>query len=401
MAHIEDRWHRTDRATGKKVRTSRYGNGKRWCVRYRKPAGGEARKAFHRQVDAERFKASLEADALRGIWIDQQIARSLCKDMAERWFETTAPLKATTRKDYRSLLDTHVLPAFGSQRLADIDTLSIRGWVARLQQAGLSASRTKHAYHVLAAVLEAGVQAGGLTRNPASGVRIPRGRRPAMHVLDAGQVEQLADAIESPYGTLVRFAAYTGLRAGEIVALRLKRLDLLRGAVHVVESTSDVKGHLITGATKTYADRTVRLPRFLRDELAAHLAGQDGPSHPDGYVFTGRHGGQLRHNYFVYTHFKPALTKVGLPTTVRFHDLRHTCASLLIAQGAHPRAVMEHLGHSSISVTMDRYGHLFPEELHRLADRLDAARGEAVEAQTRPQRTGGIDPGGKTAGERR
>jgi integrase len=373
MAHLEDRWIRGDRSR------------LRWCVRYRDPAGSQRRKSFRRRIDAERFQASIEADKLRGTWIDQQVARTSVRELAERWFETTEPLKATTRKDYRSLLDTHVLPAFGSSALASIDTLSVRAWIARLQRDGLSVSRTKHAYHVLAAVLEAGVQAGGLARNPASGVRIPRGRRPAMHVLDAGQVEQLAEAIEAPYGTLVRFAAYTGLRAGEIVALRLKRLDLLRGAVHVVESTSDVGGHLVTGPTKTYADRMVRLPRFLRDELAAHLAGQDGPSHPDGFVFTGRHGGQLRHNYFVYTHFKPALAKVGLPKTVRFHDLRHTCASLLIAQGAHPRAVMEHLGHSSISVTMDRYGHLFPDELNRLADRLDAARGAVLEAPARPR----------------
>jgi len=77
---------------------------------------------------------------------------------------------------------------------------------------------------------------------------------------------------------------------------------------------------------------------------------------------------------------------------VRFHDLRHTCASLLIAQGAHPRAVMEHLGHSSISVTMDRYGHLFPDELNRLADRLDAARGAALEAPTRPRSAEGAEP---------
>jgi integrase len=74
-----------------------------------------------------------------------------------------------------------------------------------------------------------------------------------MHVLDAGQAEQLAGAMAAPYGTLVRFAAYTGLRAGEIVALRLKYLDLRRGAVRVVESTSDVRGHLVTGPTKTYA----------------------------------------------------------------------------------------------------------------------------------------------------
>jgi integrase len=93
-----------------------------------------------------------------------------------------------------------------------------------------------------------------------------------MHFLSAAEVERLAEAIVPPYGVLVRFAAYTGLRAGEIAALRVKRLDLLCGTVRVVEAASEVGGRLITGPTKTHAERTVRLPRFLRDELAAYLA---------------------------------------------------------------------------------------------------------------------------------
>jgi integrase len=196
-----------------------------------------------------------------------------------------------------------------------------------------------------------------------------------MHFLSAAEVEHLAQAITPPYGTLVRFAAYTGLRAGEIAALRVKRLDLLRGTVRVVESASEVGGRLISGPTKTYAERTVRLPRFLRDELAAYLA--DRPHAPDASLFTAPKGGPLRHNNFYQRFFCPALRAAGLSEQLRFHDLRHTCAALLIAQGAHPKAIQAHLGHSSIQVTMDRYGHLFPDALEHLADRLDAARTQA------------------------
>jgi integrase len=94
-------------------------------------------------------------------------------------------------------------------------------------------------------------------------------------------------------------------------------------------------------------------------------------------VFTAPKGGRLRHNNFYQRLFCPALRHAGLPEQVRFHDLRHTCAALLIAQGAHPKAIQAHLGHSSIQVTMDRYGHLFPDALEHLADRLDAARTQA------------------------
>jgi integrase len=93
-----------------------------------------------------------------------------------------------------------------------------------------------------------------------------------MLFLSAAEVERLAEAIVPPYGVLVCFAAYTGLRAGEIAALRVKRLGLLRGSVRVVESATEVGGRLMLGPTKTHADRTVRLPRFLREELAAYLA---------------------------------------------------------------------------------------------------------------------------------
>jgi integrase len=113
-----------------------------------------------------------------------------------------------------------------------------------------------------------------------------------------------------------------------------------------------------------------------------NLAGR--PRDPDGFVFTAPRGGPLRHNNFYQRIFCPALARAGLPAQVRFHDLRHTCAALLIAQGAHPKAIQAHLGHSSIQVTMDRYGHLFPDALEQLADRLDAAR---AAAGTYPART--------------
>jgi integrase len=167
--------------------------------------------------------------------------------------------------------------------------------------------------------------------------------------------------------------------------LRVKRLDLLRGTIRVVEAASEVGGRLTTGPTKTHAERTVRLPRFLRDELAAYLASRRRDH--DAFVFTSPMGRPLRHHNFYQRLFRPALARAGLPERVRFHDLRHTCASLLIAQGAHPKAIQVHLGHSSIQVTMDRYGHLFPDALEHLADRLDAAR---TQARTDPGR---IEPG--------
>jgi Phage integrase, N-terminal SAM-like domain len=101
-------------------------------------------------------------------------------ELAERWFATTATLKPKTREDYRSLLDNHVLPTFGERPVGSIDTLTVRGWLASLVRGGLSASRAKHAYYGLFAVLEAAIQAGALLRNPAAGIRVPRSLRREM-----------------------------------------------------------------------------------------------------------------------------------------------------------------------------------------------------------------------------
>ena len=167
----------------------------------------------------------------------------------------------------------------------------------------------------------------------------------------------------------MRFAAYTGLRPCELVALRVGRLDLLRGAVRVAEAAPEVAGRLEWGGLKTHEARTVRLPRFLCDELGAYLASR--PHDPEYLVFTTPLGGPLRESKFVPGYFKPAARAAGLPPTLRFYDLRHTAASLLIREGASIKAAQKHLGHATASITLDTYGHLFPDELDELARHLE------------------------------
>lgn len=120
--------------------------------------------------------------------------------------------------------------------------------------------------------------------------------------------------------------------------------------------------------TKTKSSRrTLSIPPFLGEILGEHLG-----LVPQGeFVFLGSDGGLLRRNNFRRRYWKPALTTAGLPDRLRFHDLRHTCASILIAQGAHPKEIQARLGHASIMTTMDRYGHLFPSLGAQLDDNLE------------------------------
>jgi integrase len=238
-------------------------------VTYRVPAGRQRSKVFVRKVDADRWMAENEAAKVRGAWVDPAAGRERFGEWAERWFGTTAALRPSTRHDYRTLLDRQVLPVFAGARLADLDALAVREWLAGLVGGGLSAKRARKAHQVLAQVLDAAVDGGRLARNVAAGVKLPKVQRREMHFLNAVQVEQLADAIDLRFGTLVRFAAYTGLRPCELVALRVGRLDLLRGTVRVAQAAPEVAGRLEWGGVKTHEARTVRLPRFLCDELGA------------------------------------------------------------------------------------------------------------------------------------
>jgi integrase len=351
-------------------------------ARYRDPSGRERKRSFARMTDARRFLVGVEDSKLRGAYVPPEAGRVGFAEWAERWFRTTLDLKPGTRRTYRQLLDNQVLPHFGTATLAGVDRLAVREWVAALVEGGLSPSRIRNAHQVLAQVFTAAVEGGRLARNPATGVRLPKRVDREMLFLDAAQIETLADTIAPAYRALVYFLAYTGLRFGEVVALKVKRLDLLRGTCEVVESATEVGSALVWGPTKTDERRTVRLPRFLCDELAAHLTGR--PRDPDALVFTAPMGGPLRERKFLHGQLKPAARRAGLPGTLRAHDLRHTAASLLIRQGASVKAVQKTLGHRSAVVTLDRYGHLWPDELEDLAERLDRARAAAVAPSARP-----------------
>jgi integrase len=314
------------------VRRAKSGRG--WEARYRDPLGRERARTFNTKREAEQFLGRQSADIQRGDYLDPRLARTTFEQWAKEWLATTVHLKPKTQASYESILNGRVLPTFGKARIAALEQVDVRRFVAELVQEGDAPGTVRNTFNVLRLVFGTAAGSGAIRVNPCSGVRLPRSVRSEMLFLEPHEILRLADAITPAFSTLVTFAAYTGLRAGEIGALRVGRLDLLRGAADVRESLADVKGKLVFGPTKTYAHRTVRLPRFLCDELGEHLAGRK--VRPTDLVFTGRNGSALRHNLFYVRHFKPAVIRAGLPSAFRFHDLRHTCAALLIAQGAHP-----------------------------------------------------------------
>jgi len=360
----------------------RPGRRRPWQVRYRDPSGRERARSFLRKADASRFAVTVEADRIRGEWTDPRLSKTTVAEWSQRWLRTKAHLKPKTLAGYESNLRAHVLPVFGSDQLRHVDRMAVEEWVADLQASGLGPSGVRQARQVLNSMMTLAVEAGYLVVNPVAGVKVAREPDPEMLFLSGGEVERLVAAIRKPYGTLVHLLAYGGLRWGEAVAVRRRRCDLLRSRIEVAESLSEARGELHFGATKTYRRRVVIIPAFLTELLAEHLA-REVDDDPDALVFTSPLGKPLRNSNFRRQVWYRAVGDAGLPEELRIHDLRHTCAALLIAEGAHPKAVQAHLGHSSISVTMDRYGHLFPSDMEALAAALDGVRREALANQMR------------------
>jgi integrase len=233
----------------------------------------------------------------------------------------------------------------------------------------------RKAYQLLAASLDAAVNDGLIARTPCRGIALPKVEHHEMRFLNPTEVAGLADAINPRYRALVLTAAYTGLRAGECAALKLPRLNLLQRQLTVAETLSDVRGHLRFTPPKTKAARrSVTLPASLCDELARHLSHYPTES----LVFTAAEGEPIRWSNLRRRTWQPATEAVGLDG-LRFHDLRHTHAALLIAAGEHPKVIQARLGHASIGTTLDTYGHLFEGLDEAAADRLDATwREQAV-----------------------
>lgn len=364
----------------------------RWQASYTDERSGEriaAQDTFAAKADADLWLATVAADRSRGRLGDVRLSQRLFKEWADEWL-AGLHVKPKTLVGYESSLRNHVLPVFAERPVGRISYRDAKQFVSGLAAKDLAPGTIGEARKILRLVLQEALRADAISRNPADGLRVPRGERQEMVFLTPDQVFALAREVANPprparhpqqqwpaYGLLVRFAAFTGLRAGEIGALRIGRMDPDGRWVEVAESAEEVRGELIYGPPKTYSRRRVEIPDGLATELSQHMAGREAIS--DAFVFTAPNGGPLRHSTFYSRHYRPAVARADLDPRTRFHDLRHTAAAMMIAQGAHLLVVKERLGHSSIAVTADRYGHMYPSLSAALTSQLgDVYRHAAV-----------------------
>jgi integrase len=306
-------------------------------------------------------------------WIDPAHGRIIFGEYALAWLDSRTDLKPKTRHQYDSLLRLHILPTWRTVPLAKITFEGMSQWVARLSLGELGPSGIRQSVFVMSAAFDHAVRSGRIRANPARGLGLPRPGRRDYVFLTHDQLRALANEA-GPWRVFVLLLGYTGLRWGEATALRVCDVDLARRRIDVRRAFSDVGGHVVLGTPKSHQSRTVPVPRFLGRELSAAAAGK----HADDLIFTMPGGSVLRLSNWRRATFLPARARAGLSDRFRIHDLRHTAASLMIQAGYPPKMLQEILGHASITTTLDLYGHLYPGDMDRYADRLDDAAGTAA-----------------------
>jgi integrase len=307
--------------------------------------------------------------------------RLTVKQFLAQWLEESArpKLRPRTFATYAQVIRTHIEPSLGSIALRKLTPNHVQAWLNERMRAGLSPRTCQHARAILRASLTRAMKWGYVSRNVAALVDPPRVPRAEIKPLTPDQARQLLTAAGSHrFGALVTVALALGLRQGEALGLRWEDVDLEAGVLHVRHSLQYPKGGgwVLVEPKSERSRRTIALPQIVITALRAHRLRQNenrllGGSawRESGFVFTSRVGTPLD-PWAVIKAFKRLLRDAGLPD-IRFHDLRHTAATFLLAQGVDPRTIMETLGHSQISLTLNTYSHVLPSLQHDAAEKMN------------------------------
>lgn len=337
-------------------------------VRYRTPDNRQTdKRGFQRKRDAEIFAASVEVSKLRGEYVSPSVGKTTIGQLGNNWLaRQKGHLKPSGYRVYESGWRIHVAPRWGATPISAVRHSEVQAWVAELS-AGRGPSIVRTAYGVLRRILDDCVRDRMLASNPAQGVRLPP-KAPRRHVyLTAEQLGQLADE-SGRYRSLVLLLGVGGLRWGEAAALRVCDVDFLRRRINLSRNAVMVSDRVLLGTLKSHKNRTVALPAFVIDALAATAAGKGR----DDLLWSTGVGGYMgppaaSTSWLGYAVRRCQAADPNFPA-VTAHALRHTAASLAIHAGANPLVVQRMLGHASAAMTLDTYADLFESDLDAVAE---------------------------------
>jgi integrase len=363
----------------------------RWCgvLNLGCENGRRKRKHFYGATAAAVQQELLKARSDRSQGLPVTVEHQTVAQYLDHWLEHTLKAKAKPRsyESFSTIARLHIKPSIGRIQLHKLAPQHIQKLLDEKSKNGLSPQTVTNIRTVLRSALSQAVKWSLVSRNSAALVNAPRISRKRIEPLNPEHARKLLEVAKgSRYEAIYIVALTLGLRRGEVLGMRWSDVDFDERALRVSQSIQRLstgvqgqKSELRATETKTDGSRrTIALPNSVVRALRVHRARQAqdrlaaGTSWEDhGLVFTNRIGRPIE-PILIHRAYKALLKEAGLPTTLRFHDLRHSAASLLLSQGVHPRAIMELLGHSSITVTMNVYGHVMPAMMRDAADKMDA-----------------------------
>jgi len=298
----------------------------------------------------------------------QDFEKILFEEFSEKWLSDYARIsvKKSTYISYETIVRLHLNPCFGKKYLHRITTAAIQKFVSeKITKDGLSPKSVVNFLIPLKEMFKHAVIWGYIRRDPSLHVKRPRVEQEEMDFLNPEEIRLFLDNVSKEHYALFLTAVMTGMRRGELLALQWGDIDWHSNQISVRRSI--FRGEFITPKSKNSIRRIVMSP-MLREALEQHrlLGKQSGKE----LVFSNGNGLSIDPDNLVMREFHPALDRAGL-RRIRFHDLRHTYASLLISQGENIKFVQSQLGHASAKTTLDRYGHLMPNLENDAARRLD------------------------------
>jgi integrase len=291
----------------------------------------------------------------------------------DRWLESIKDrARPGTFKPYEAIVRLHVKPTLGRTKLEKLNTMQLERLYRQKFDAGLSAGRVRYIHVTIRKALKDAVRLQLLSRNVADAAIPPRVVKTEIEPLTHDQMRCLLDAATGDkLHALYVLAITTGMRQGELLGLQWKDIDLEAGTLRMSRSVYDG----VISPPKTNAGRrTIRLSKLAIAAMRKHRV-ESAKRCISEWVFPNTRGTTIGHQNLHNRSWKPLLKRAGLPHSVRFHDLRHSCISLLLAHGVPIKVVSEMAGHADVSITPSVYGHVLPDMQSTTADGIDEALG--------------------------
>ncbi|TFC00262.1 MULTISPECIES: site-specific integrase [unclassified Cryobacterium] len=321
-----------------------------WRARYRDEAGNEHARHFPRKIDAQTWLDEVTASVVTGTYRDPKTAKLTMGEWCRTWLKGYEMHRPSTVRQARSHIK-HINAAFGDRLLSSVRPSEVKAWTVQLRSDGLAVS-TVYALHArLSHIFSDAVHDGLLTRSPVSRRTSPGAAKQRAYVATTAQIWALHDAMPEGMRPVILLGAFAGLRVGEIAALRVTDVDLMRG---IISPT-------IQYPSEPLKTETSKLPVPIPIELCLEI--NRVPAEWESSTFVVGAYGRPVAPYTIETAFRAARATVeGLPDGFRIHDLRHYYASLLIASGLDVKVVQARMRHASATTTLNTYSHLWPDK---------------------------------------